>query len=41
LKDDPLETRNLATVPEHQPRMQELTARIRCWQEKTGDEVDF
>jgi arylsulfatase A-like enzyme len=39
LKDDPLETRNLAAVPEHQPRIQDLTARIRRWQEKTGDEV--
>ena len=23
------------------PRMQELTALIRCWQERTGDEVDL
>lgn len=41
LKDDPLETRNLAAAPEHQPGMQELTARIRCWQEETGDKVDL
>ena len=41
LKHDPLETRNLATEPEHQPRMQELTARIRRWQEETGDKVNL
>jgi len=41
LKDDPLETRNLAIEPEQRSRMKELAARIRRWQEKTGDEVDL
>jgi arylsulfatase A-like enzyme len=41
LKDDPLETRNLAAEPEYQPHMQELTARIRRWQVETGDTVDL
>jgi arylsulfatase len=41
LKDDPLETRNLAAEPEYQPYMQELTARIRRWQVETGDTVNL
>jgi arylsulfatase A-like enzyme len=41
LNDDPLEVRNLAVEPEYQSLMQELAARIRGWQEETGDEVEL
>jgi hypothetical protein len=41
LKDDPLETDNLATRPEMRPQMEALADRIRRWQERTGDKVDL
>ena len=41
LKDDPLETRNLAHQPQQRPRMRELVARIRRWQERTADDVEL
>jgi arylsulfatase A-like enzyme len=39
LGDDPLETTNLAPRTEHKRRMAELAARLRAWQERTGDAV--
>jgi len=41
LRDDPLETQNLATAPEYRSLMRGLTAQIRRWQERTGDEVEL
>ncbi|MFC1735659.1 sulfatase-like hydrolase/transferase [Candidatus Hydrogenedentota bacterium] len=41
LGEDPLETTNLAGKNEYRPLMQDLTGRIRKWQEKTGDEVQL
>ena len=41
LKDDPLEMRNLAAEPECHSFLEKLTARIRRWQEMTGDQVDL
>lgn len=37
LKNDPLESKNLAGEPEHQQRLQELAGRIRQFQQKTKD----
>jgi arylsulfatase len=39
LDEDPYETVNLATRANMRPRMQELSARIRRWQERTGDDI--
>jgi arylsulfatase A-like enzyme len=41
LNDDPLETRNLAGLPEHASLMADLLERLRRWQERTGDTVEF
>jgi len=41
LRDDPLETTNLARRDEHRPRMAELADRIRAWQHRTGDTVEL
>ena len=41
LNDDPLETQNLANLPEQRARMDELTDRIRRWQERTSDTVEL
>ncbi len=39
LKDDPLETTNLAARAEHQPLIQKLYSRIRDWQKRTDDKA--
>ena len=39
LKDDPIETRNLARNSDYRPVMRDLGDRIRRWQERTGDTV--
>ncbi|MCC5805226.1 MAG: sulfatase-like hydrolase/transferase [Opitutales bacterium] len=39
LREDPLERRNLAGDPRHRHFMQELTNRLRQWQEHVGDDV--
>jgi arylsulfatase A-like enzyme len=39
LVGDPLENDNLAVDPEMRPQMELLAAKIRRWQEETGDEV--
>ena len=41
LEDDPIETRNLARIPRYSAVIRDLTARIRRWQEETGDTVDL
>ena len=38
LRDDPHETRDLAADPGHEPEIARLTALMRSWQEKLGDE---
>ena len=38
LRDDPHETRDLAAEPGHEPEIARLTALMRSWQEKLGDE---
>ena len=38
LRDDPHETRDLAADPGHEPVIARLTALMRAWQEKLGDE---
>ncbi len=38
LKNDPHETKNLAENPAQKGRIQELTALMRQWQEKVGDD---
>ena len=40
LLDDPIETRNLARNPQYRSLIRDLTARIRNWQEETGDTVE-
>jgi arylsulfatase A-like enzyme len=37
LDEDPGETRNLIAAPEHRSLVEELTSRIRAWQEESGD----
>jgi arylsulfatase A-like enzyme len=39
LRDDPYETRNLAMFPDYRPLIEELMAKIRDWQRRTGDTV--
>ena len=39
LNDDPYELRNLYDAPEQTDRVRDLTARVREWQERTGDEA--
>jgi arylsulfatase A-like enzyme len=41
LRDDPLETTNLADRPDMKPRMRDLANRIRDWQEQTCDRVEL
>jgi arylsulfatase A-like enzyme len=41
LNADPLETRNSYAAPEHQPRIAAMTARLRAWQQRTGDHVEI
>jgi len=41
LREDPGETQNLAADPAARPRMRELAARIRRWQQRTGDELEL
>jgi hypothetical protein len=41
LNADPEERINLAGRAEHRARMEDLAARIRRWQERTGDTVDL
>ena len=37
LENDPWETRNLANLPEHAPRLEKMTASLKRFQERTGD----
>ena len=39
LSQDPLEVENLAGRPASRPKMEELAAKIRAWQERTGDRL--
>jgi len=38
LREDPHETRDLAADPGHEPEIARLTALMRFWQERLGDE---
>lgn len=37
LQEDPLETHNLANIPEHRATLEELQGKLRAWQEQTED----
>jgi len=41
LNDDPGETTNLHSRPEHAPLVRELTGRIRAWQERSDDNAEI
>ncbi len=41
LEEDPIETRNLVRDPRYRPLLQDLTERLRKWQQDTDDTVDL
>jgi arylsulfatase A-like enzyme len=41
LNNDPAELENLFDKPEHRDRVRDMAARIRIWQDETGDDMDL
>ena len=41
IREDPLEMRDLAESPEHQPILQKLFTRLRALQQEMGDSLDL
>jgi len=39
LNTDPAELTNLFNQPEHKDRIRQMSARIRIWQDETGDDM--